>query len=209
MLDFAEPPDTYGVDECELLYKDPHTAFAYWEVTDGGLASARAQLSQSAASARLVLRLFTTSSGPNGLEREVKDVDLQWNHGRTYFHVPRPGSHLRVAVGLLSAEGYFAPIAHSSLHRLPPTGPASDAGPVEWMEVAPPRMRGKEPEPPAIARRGPGQTENEAEPAWRAGQYHHAGRRLSYRPVDVTEDRGSSPWRPAASPGKTTPEGKK
>ena len=37
MLDFEELPETYGVDECEVLFKDPFWVFAYWEVTDGGI----------------------------------------------------------------------------------------------------------------------------------------------------------------------------
>jgi hypothetical protein len=65
---------------------------------------------------------------------------------------PKPGAHLRVAVGLLSSEGYFAPIAHSSLVRVPPAEP--QPGPVEWMEVVPVRSRGRQREPLVVVRRG-------------------------------------------------------
>src|SRR5207249_1465174 len=123
LLDFEELPETYGVDECEVLYKDPFWVFAYWEVTDGGLAAARAQLGQSAEAAHLVLRLFTTVPGAEGVDRQTHDIELPWNHGRRYLQAPKPGAHLRVAVGLLSREGYFAPIAHSSLVRVPPAEP--------------------------------------------------------------------------------------
>jgi tetratricopeptide (TPR) repeat protein len=153
MLDLEELPETYGLDECEVLYKDPFWVFAYWEVTDNGLNSARAQLGPSAASARLVLRLFTTIQGAGGVDRQTHDIDLTWNHGRRYFQAPRPGAHLRVAVGLLSPEGYFAPIAHSSLVRVPYAEPGPE-GPVEWMEVLPGRSRGREREPLVIVRRG-------------------------------------------------------
>jgi hypothetical protein len=155
MLDLDELPDTYGVDECEVLFKDPYWVFAYWEVTEAGLSSARAQLGPSAASARLVLRLFTTIGSGH---REVNDVDLPSHHGRRYLPAVRPGAHLRVAVGLLSPEGYFAPIAHSSLQRIPHAEPAP-AGPVEWMEVVPTRTRGREKEPLVIVRRGGGHSE--------------------------------------------------
>ena len=151
MLDFEELPETYGVDECEVVARDPATVFAYWEVTDTGLDGARAQLGQSASTARLVLRLFTTVPVNGHVEREIKDVDLPWNHGRKYLQAPRSGAHLRIAVGLLSTEGYFAPIAHSSLVRVPPTGP--QPGNVEWMEVVPAR-RGRGREPLVIVRRG-------------------------------------------------------
>jgi hypothetical protein len=153
MLDLDELPETYGFDECEVLYKDPSWAFAYWEVTDHGLNAARAQLGPSAQSARLVLRLFSTVQTAGGVERQLHDLELTWNHGRRYFQVPRSGAHLRIAVGLLSPEGYFAPIAHSSLIRVPYSEPGPE-GPVEWMEVLPGRSRGREREPLVIVRRG-------------------------------------------------------
>lgn len=149
MLDLEEPPETYGVDECEVLYKDPFSIFVYWEVTDAGLAAARAQLGPSGASARLILRIFNSAAPP---DRRVHDVDLSWNHGRRHLPAPQSGAQLRVAVGLLTAEGYFAPIAHSTSIRVPPSEPAPD-GPVEWMEVVPGRTRGRDREPIVIVRR--------------------------------------------------------
>ncbi|HWE28640.1 MAG TPA: DUF4912 domain-containing protein, partial [Polyangia bacterium] len=157
MLDFEELPETYGVDECEVLFKDPFWVFAYWEVTEGGISSARAQLGQSAQSSKLVMRMFTTVPGPEGVDRQIADIDLPWNHGRRYMQAPKPGAHLRVAVGLLSGEGYFAPIAHSSLVRVPPAEP--QPGPVEWMEVVPERTRGRQRSPLVVVRRGAGHDE--------------------------------------------------
>jgi hypothetical protein len=153
MLDLEEPPESYGIDEVEVLYKDPWWLFVYWEVTEGGLNAARAQLGQSAANARLVLRLFTTVAISDGVERHIHDVDLSWNHGRRYLQAPRQGAHLRVAVGLLSPEGYFAPVAHSSLLRIPYAEPAPPST-VEWMEVVPARLRGREREPLVVVQRG-------------------------------------------------------
>jgi hypothetical protein len=160
MLDYEELPETYGVDECEVLYKDPHWLFAYWEVTEGGMQAARAQLGPSGGAARLVLRLFTTAShaAAGDVEREIRDIELPHSHGRRYLPATRPGAHLRIAVGLLTPEGYFAPIAHSSLVRVPPAEPAPP-GPVEWMEVVPSRTRGRDREPLVIVRRGAGHTE--------------------------------------------------
>jgi len=156
MLDYEELPETYGVDECELLYKDPGWVFIYWEVTDSGIAAARHQLGAAGGSARLVLRLFSSPSGEHG--REIQDVDLSSNHGRRYLPAPHAGEQLRAAVGLLSPEGYFAPIAHSSVVRVPPGHPSGE-GPVEWMEVVPGRTRGREREPIVIVGRGQGHAE--------------------------------------------------
>ena len=79
MLDFEELPESYGVDECEVLYKDPFWVFAYWEVTDGGLGAARAQLGQSADGARLVLRLFTTVPQAEGVFKFNKGPNTRQN----------------------------------------------------------------------------------------------------------------------------------
>jgi hypothetical protein len=159
MLDFEELPETYGVDECEILYKDPQTVFTYWEVTDAGRRGAEAQLGQSAGGARLVLRLFVTSAGASGEAiRDLHDIDLDWNHGRRYLQIAPSGAQLRIAVGLLSSEGYFAPIAHSSLIRLPPAGPSAESA-TEWMEVVPARGRGQSRESVVIVRRDPDHVE--------------------------------------------------
>ncbi len=182
MLDFEELPETYGVDECEVLFKDPFWVFAYWEVTEGGISSARAQLGQSAQSSKLVMRMFTTVPGPEGVDRQIEDVDLPWNHGRRYMQAPKPGAHLRVAVGLLSGEGYFAPIAHSSLVRVPPAEP--QPGPVEWMEVVPEKTRGRTRQPIVIVRRGAS----------------HDERGIKSPDVGADEARGTSPS--AGRPGK-------
>jgi hypothetical protein len=187
MLDLEELPETYGVDECELLYKDPLWVFVYWEVTEQGLAGARAQLGPSASSARLVLRLFSTL----GNDRHLQDVDLNWNHGRRYFQTPQPGAHLRAAVGLLSLEGYFAPIAHSSLSRLPPVDQAPE-GPVDWMEVVPGKTRGKDREPLVLVRRGHDHAERGARPQGGEERAHEPGAPSSGR------------WNPGSGSGSPT-----
>ncbi len=183
MLDLEELPETYGVDECEVLYRDPFTVFVYWEVTPGGLDGARAQLGPSAGSARLVLRQFASTDS----DREVCDLDLTWNHGRRYLPAPRSGIHLRVAVGLLSQEGYFAPIAHSSVIRVPPAEPIH--APVEWLEVVPGRSAGKIREPLVIVQRGQAHRERSDFPEG------------AMKPA--VNERESSPWRysaPGTSP---------
>jgi hypothetical protein len=187
MLDFEELPETYGVDECELLVRDPQNAFTYWEVTEAGLAGARAQLGQSAADARLVLRLFITTLGAHGSSRQLYDLDASWNHGRRYLHVPHPGAQLRVAVGLLSREGYFAPVAHSSLAHLPAAGPSEQIG-TEWMEVVPAQGRGQRREPLVIVRRD--------------GAHVERGAPKSLEPAMPEEGFGSSkPGAPGRVPG--------
>jgi hypothetical protein len=153
MLDLSELPETYGKDEVGILSKDPLWYFVYWEVTAEGEAAAREQLGPSGEAARLMLRLFITVGGPQSTPpasgaspgrdsrearetRELRDVTLPQHHGRKYLEAPRPGALVRAAVGLLSAEGYFAPIAHSAPVRMPPQQAAPQAS-VEWLHVLP------------------------------------------------------------------------
>jgi hypothetical protein len=148
MLDYEELPEAYGVDECELIARDPGMLFAYWEVTDGGLGDARRHLGADADGARLVLRLFTIAGGA---ARDTRDHPLDGQRGRRYVSWPRAGALLRAAVGLVSPLGLFAPIAHSSTVRVPPSEPAPPE-PVEWMEVDPVRANHREIQPIRIVR---------------------------------------------------------
>ncbi len=149
MLDVEELPEAYGIDECEVIARDPHHLFTYWEVTEQGLAVARGHLGDEAPAAKLVLRLFI-----NAASRDTRDHQLEHHRGRRYLPSPRAGVQVRAAVGLVAPSGLFAPIAHSSTVRVPPAEPAPfDPTAVRWMEVAPARTRGREREPIEIVRR--------------------------------------------------------
>jgi len=156
MLDLEEPPDTYGLDECELLFKDPHYVFVYWEVTERGLSAARRDLGDEGRESRLVVRLFAQHDrGDRGTERESRDHFVDWNNGRRYFPSPRPGARVRAAIGLVTPSGLFAPIAHSSQIHVPPAEPASTLA-TDWLEVTPARTRGLSAEPIGRPSRGSG-----------------------------------------------------
>jgi hypothetical protein len=147
MLDLEEPPERYGVDEVTVLARDPHTLFAYWEVTPEGRAAARANLGSDG---QLVLRIYAVTIRPEGgLSTDTYDHHLDWDHGRRYFGAPRPGAHISAAVGLRGPDGRFAPIAQAPRIRVPFAEPGP-AGPVEWMEVSPARSRGERVEPPQV-----------------------------------------------------------
>ena len=156
MLDLAELPDTYGVDEVEVLFRDPYTVFAYWEITQHGLDGARSHLGDEGRNARLVLRIFATE--PGAQERHTRDINLDGLQGRRYLPAPRAGVRLRAAAGLVSPSGLFSPIAHSSSVRVPPSEPAAyEPWAVEWMEVKAARRGAKGPEPIVKRILGPGE----------------------------------------------------
>lgn len=140
-------PETYGVDEVGVLCKDPWWYFAYWEVTEAGLDAARAQLGAAAEGAKLVLRVLAAATGERrGRDpRDIRDVpvDITQRHGRRYLEAPRPNAVFRVALGLLSPEGLFAPIAHSTTVRMPPQQPSSETS-IEWLHVLPTRGDGRQ-----------------------------------------------------------------
>ena len=139
-------PETYGVDEVGVLCKDPWWYFVYWEVTEPGLDAARQQLGASGDQARLVLRVLSAAGERRGRDaRDIRDipVDMASRHGRRYLEAPQKNAVFRVAIGLLSAEGLFAPIAHSPSVRMPPQQPSSETS-IEWLHVLPARSDGRQ-----------------------------------------------------------------
>jgi hypothetical protein len=204
MLDLEEPPEIYGVDEVALLARDPFTIFVYWEVTAGGREAARLALQSAGSSGgALILRVVSVwVRHEGGSETQSFDVPLGWDHGRRYLGAPRPGAHMTAAVGLLSADGRFAPIAHAPRIKVPWADPGPE-GPVEWMEVEPARSRGREIEPPRIRQRGPahllaGAARRGGLPRWRAGAWEHLGAsRVPLVELLVSDwsEMPSSPWR--------------
>lgn len=118
--DFAELPHAYGIDECEIAWRTPHTLFAWWELTEAGLERARTE-HPVCQHGRRVLRLFIKH--PRSGDREHRDFAIEWNEGRQHLPCNIAGATVRVAIGLVSDEGLFVPLAHSSVVRLPPSGP--------------------------------------------------------------------------------------
>ena len=152
MLDFEELPDAYGVDEVEVMFKDPFQVFAYWEITDDGMKAARARLGGESDQARLVLRMFSTTGA--GELSHTRDYLIEAWRGRRYLSSPRGGVRVRMATGLVAPSGLFALIAHSTVLRVPPADLAPvEVAAVEWIEVRPGETRGAAPEPIEIVRR--------------------------------------------------------
>ncbi|MBI4511653.1 MAG: DUF4912 domain-containing protein [Deltaproteobacteria bacterium] len=207
ILDIEEPPETYGVDEVTVLARDPFTLFAYWEVTGEGWNNARQMLGGNGT---LVLRVYSAHPAPDGKPTtSTQDITLGWDHGRKYFPAPRPGACVTAAIGLLSVDGRFAPMAHSPRVRVPHAEPGPD-GPVEWIEVVPAQSRGARLEPPQVRMRGPAREipgapgtatpGGERLPRWHEGAWEHfAGSRVPPRPgegrLPTSGELPASPWR--------------
>src|SRR5688572_9026437 len=115
-------PWGYGRDRVTAMVVDPERLFVYWEVTDEGIASARALVPEEARdSARLALRVYDVTSrlfdGTNAHGHEDQPVERE--HRQWSFRVGRPGSAAIVEVGLLAASGHFARIARSRRAEFP------------------------------------------------------------------------------------------
>ncbi|HKA88750.1 MAG TPA: DUF4912 domain-containing protein [Haliangiales bacterium] len=143
LLDVEDPPEAYGVDEVTMLWRDPRTLFAHWEITAHGYSAAQHALGQEGA---LILRLESGGYVDEPLPRAL---------GRGYLPAPRSGARFRAAIGLRAASGAFVAIAWAPEVLVPPDGIAPET-PVTWMtvapeEVGPPRIVAVEPaELPAL-----------------------------------------------------------
>ncbi len=100
----APIPDAFGEDRITVMARDPESAFAYWEVTEAGLAAARA--ASGAEASGLTLRVALSSSP--GAEEQVVDTPVREWVGRWMLRDLRPGSHVRTQIGLAHAGGFVA-----------------------------------------------------------------------------------------------------
>jgi hypothetical protein len=110
---------------------------------------------------------LTTTAGRE--HREIRDLPLAHRHGRRHLEASRPHLQIRAAVGLLTPEGYFAPIAHSQPLRLhsAPAAPPVSAKPVQWLHVTPASPSSREriqatPPPPEYSERLPAESSSAA-----------------------------------------------
>jgi len=129
-------PWGYGRDRVTAMVVDPERLFVYWEVTDEGIARARAVLPEAAReAARLALRVYDVTGrlfdGTNAHAHDDQPVERQ--HRQWSFRVGRPGSAAIVEVGLLAASGRFARIARSRRAEFPRRQPSSDSA--EWRTI--------------------------------------------------------------------------
>lgn len=173
-VDAGELPWAYGEDRITAMVRDPDSAYLYWEITDEGIAAARARLGVAGQHGWCNLRVYdTTGRDFDGVNaNDYFDIRVD-RHDREYFvMIRRPSSSMHVEIGIKSHEGYFQPIARSGRADFPRSGPSPNTN-LEWMTVtskdappcvAPYRSRYAGPEPPLPGREGAGYFD-----VWRAG----------------------------------------
>ncbi len=140
LLDAREKAQTipwgYGHDRVTAMAIDPERLFVYWEVTDEGLAGARAEVGAADDAGTLVLRLHDVTGllFDGGNAHHTTDVVIGRADRRWFLDVGRPTSTVIVEIGLRGRDGRFAPIARSHRVDFPRREPAP-AGPIEWLTV--------------------------------------------------------------------------
>jgi len=129
-------PWGYGYNRITAMVINPDQLFAYWEVTDDAIDTARQALGTGGGSAWLNLRLYDVTGrifdGTNAhsyTDYKVERSDRQW-----FIHVGKPTSTHCVEIGLKSYEGFFVKIARSGRIDFPRREPVADA-PVAWLTV--------------------------------------------------------------------------
>ena len=173
-VDAGELPWSYGEDRITAIARDPDSAFLYWEVTDGGIAAARARLGPAGQDGWLDLRIYDTTGrdfdGTNA--NDYFDIRVERQDREYFVMIRRPTSTMHVEIGVRTHEGFFQPIARSGRTEFPRSSPSPD-GHLEWMTVtsddappciAPYRSRYTGPESPLPGRAGAGYVD-----VWRAG----------------------------------------
>lgn len=129
-------PRAYGRDRLVLLVRDPHTIFAYWEVTPTTRVQALRTLGVEAEGAREVLRVydvtFVTFTGDNAWLS--LDVELTPGAESWYVNVSRPGASYCAEVGLRTSTGRFLPLVRSNTVTTPRSSPSPDTR-VRWADL--------------------------------------------------------------------------
>lgn len=173
-IDEGELPWGYGEDRITVVVRDPDSAYLYWEITDEGIAAARARLGPRGGGGWINLRIYDTTGrafdGTNA--NDYFDLTVDRADREYYLMIRRPTSSMHAEIGVKTDEGFFQAIARSGRADFPRNAPSPN-GTLDWMTitsgdpppcVAPYRSRYNGPETPLPERAGAGYVD-----AWRAG----------------------------------------
>jgi hypothetical protein len=191
-IDAGDLPWAYGEDRITAVVRDPDSAYVYWEITNEGIASARARLGPEGQHGWCNLRVYDTTGrefdGTNA--NDYFDIRVDRNDREYYVMIRRPSSAMHVEIGVKTREGFFQPVARSGRAEFPRNAPSQNTS-LEWMNVtsrdappcvAPYRSRYRGPEPRLPIREGGGYVD-----VWRAAY-------APSMPADGTPVREHASW---------------
>jgi hypothetical protein len=136
VLESGELPWAYGDNRITAIVRDPESAYLYWEITDEGIAAARARLGPAGAEGWCNLRVYDTTGrdfdGTNA--NDYFDIRVDRADREYFLMIRRPTSSMHVEIGLKTHEGFFQPIARSGRAEFPRNAPSPNTN-LEWMTV--------------------------------------------------------------------------
>lgn len=113
----ARLPDRYGQNRIQLMVRDPHSLFVYWEVTPERPAEAFARGFRNA-----VLRVYLADDGEGWDDATVFDLQRGDAPRSWHIQVPCDDCDYRVSVGYVNDRGDFLSLLESNTVRTPRAG---------------------------------------------------------------------------------------
>ncbi len=108
-------PERYNETRAVLMVRDPHWAYAYWDVEDGQAARTR----KDAGFEQLVLRVQDVQPASSF------DIPIQWSDSSWYIYLPNQDADYQLELGYL-ASGKFRLLARSNPVHTPRESIAGD-----------------------------------------------------------------------------------
>jgi uncharacterized protein len=135
-VDSMELPVSYGRTRVTLIARDPHSVYAYWEITPAALGDAKAKLGASFRKASRAMRMFdVTGIDFNGTNAHSQfDVDVDAKAHNRYIVLPSDNVTVCAELGLRTRQGAFYPLARSNPVSTPSAN-VSDCSEITWAKV--------------------------------------------------------------------------
>ena len=120
----------HAEDRLYLMVRDPHSAFAAWEITPAlhRRAEAVARAADAAIAYQLRVERRRDGEAPASIAAIADLPDALGGEG-WYFELPQSGGECRAALGVVLPGG-FEPLLHSRWIPVPPDGACAETG--EW-----------------------------------------------------------------------------
>lgn len=127
-------PAEYGEDGVVLMPRDPHWAFAYWEITPGREEALRRTYGDRFQGAEVQLRVYEFQPAHPDAVTSTIPIPVRERVGSWYLHLGAPGHQFQVEIGYLLKDGEFVGVARSNRVELPPVD-ISDEMDADWVIV--------------------------------------------------------------------------
>ena len=119
-----ELPRGYGETGITVLVRDPHWAYAYWEIEPQHLGQTQQAIGEDAADARIILRVYDITgidfTGANA--RHYYDIVVNVRIGSWYLTLGAADRTYCVDIGLRTAKGAFYMLARAQVVHTPRAG---------------------------------------------------------------------------------------